>query len=84
LLSCRGCDLCAPPQSLASGRPTGHALSWFVGRLGDYLCHAGGGPGYGAEIRVYAGLGAASALLTKTTVVSDSRRLDVLDEGWLP
>ena len=39
------------PQALASGRPSGHAASWFVGTLDGhpYRCHAGGGPGYGAE-----------------------------------
>jgi D-alanyl-D-alanine carboxypeptidase len=73
------------PQSLASGAPSGHALSWFTGRHAghDYLCHAGGGPGYGAEIRIYPASGAASALLTNTTIVNDARLLDRLDEKWL-
>ena len=73
------------PQALTSGRPTGHALSWFTGRRAghEYLCHAGGGPGYGAEIRVYPALGAASALLTNTTMISDARLLDRLDAQWL-
>jgi D-alanyl-D-alanine carboxypeptidase len=74
------------PQSLASGKPTGHALAWFVGRVGrhDYVRHAGGGPGYGAEIRVYPALGAASALLANTTVLGDERLLDRIDVSWLP
>jgi hypothetical protein len=38
----------------------------------------------GSEIRVYPGLGAASVLLTNTTIINDTRRLDVLDRGWLP
>lgn len=86
LLPAAGYDSFFAPQSLASGRPTGHALSWFTGKVGrhDYLCHAGGGPGYGAEIRIYPVLGAASALLTNTTVVSDTRHLDRLDASWLP
>lgn len=86
LLRASGYDAFFAPQSLASGRPTGHALSWFTGRIGrhDYLCHAGGGPGYGAEIRIYPDLGAASALLTNTTIVNDARHLDQLDRAWLP
>jgi D-alanyl-D-alanine carboxypeptidase len=86
LLPAVGYESFFAPQSLASGRPTGHALSWFVGKVGrhDYLCHAGGGPGYGAEIRIYPALGAASALLTNTTIVSDTRHLDRLDASWLP
>lgn len=73
-------------QTLASGRPSGHAMSWFVGRCGrhDFLTHAGGGPGYGAEVRVYPALGAASALLCNTTIVTDRRMLDTLDAIWLP
>jgi D-alanyl-D-alanine carboxypeptidase len=86
LLPARGYDAFLAPQSLTTGEPTGHALSWFTGRLArhDYLCHAGGGPGYGAEIRIYPGLGAASVLLTNTTIVSDLRLLDRLDPDWLP
>lgn len=74
------------PQALASGKASGHALSWFTGRLTgqNYLCHAGGGPGYGAEIRIYPSLGAASALLTNTTIINDARLLDRLDARWLP
>lgn len=74
------------PQQLTSGSSTGHALSWFVGRHAghEYLCHAGGGPGYGAEIRIYPASHAASALLTNTTIVNDARLLDRLDAGWLP
>ena len=73
-------------QPLASGRPSGHAMSWFVGGCGrhDFRTHAGGGPGYGAEIRVYPELGAASALLCNTTFVNDRRMLDTLDAIWLP
>jgi len=72
-------------QTLTSGVPTGHALSWFTGRHAghEYVCHAGGGPGYGAEIRIYPALRAASALLTNTTIISDARLLDRLDEHWL-
>jgi CubicO group peptidase (beta-lactamase class C family) len=86
LLPPAGYDAFFEPQVLASGKPTGHALSWFTGRHAghDYLCHAGGGPGYGAEIRVYPSLGAASALLTNTTIVRDARLLDRLDTSWLP
>ena len=74
------------PQRLASGRATGHALAWFTGRVAghEYLCHAGGGPGYGSEIRVYPRLRAASAIVTNTTIVSDMRWLDRLDATWLP
>ena len=78
-------DLFFSPQTLASGAATGHTLSWFTGRLAghDFLCHAGGGPGYGAEIRVYPALGAASVLLCNTTILRDSRLLDGLDVRWL-
>lgn len=74
------------PQSLASGAPSGHALSWFTGETQGHkhLRHAGGGSGYGAEIRIYPELGAASAILCNTTVVSDTRMLDDLDALWLP
>lgn len=74
------------PQPLASGAPSGHSVSWFIGRHAghEYLCHAGGGPGYGAEIRIYPALRAASAFLTNTTMLSDTRVLDRLDERWLP
>lgn len=73
-------------QTLTSGAPSGHALSWFTGSHAghEYLCHAGGGPGYGAEIRIYPALRAASALLTNTTIVTDTRLLDRLDERFLP
>jgi D-alanyl-D-alanine carboxypeptidase len=86
LLSAEGYDAFFRPQSLSSGEPTGHALAWFTGRLGrhDYLCHAGGGPGYGAEIRLYPSLRVASVLLTNTTIVHDARLLDRLDPSWLP
>lgn len=86
LLSVEDYDLFFAPQTLASGEPTGHALSWVTGRCRDhaYLCHAGGGPGYGAEVRLYPALAAASAFLTNTTIVDDARLLDRLDEKWLP
>lgn len=86
LLSREGFEAFFAAQFLTSGRPTGHALSWFTGRRGphSYLGHAGGGPGYGAEIRIYPTLRTASALLTNTTIVSDPRHLDKLDGSWLP
>ncbi len=85
LLSPAGYRSFFAPQPLASGRPSGHALSWFVGRLGthEYRCHAGGGPGYAAEVRVYPELGAASALVCNTTIVRDTRMLDRIDACWL-
>ena len=86
LLAPAGYEAFFEPQTLASGRPTGHALAWFTGRCAghDYLCHAGGGPGYGAEIRLYPSLQAASLLLTNTTIIRDARLLDRLDASWLP
>ncbi|MFO0580430.1 MAG: serine hydrolase domain-containing protein [Polyangia bacterium] len=68
-------------QALASGAPSGVALAWFTGQLGGYrfVCHAGGGPGYGSEIRVYPELHAASVLMLNTTLVRDTRSLDVAD-----
>lgn len=86
LLPAKQYDAFFAPQALSSGKPTGYALSWFTGRHRghEYRCHAGGGPGYGAEIRIYPALGAASALLTNTTIVNDERLLDRLDERWLP
>jgi CubicO group peptidase (beta-lactamase class C family) len=85
LLPAKMYDWLFAPQTLASGAPTGHALSWSTGRLcdHDYLCHAGGGPGYAAEIRVYPSLGAASVLLSNTTILHDARLLDGLDVNWL-
>lgn len=73
-------------QALASGAPSGHALAWFTGQTGSHahLRHAGGGPGYGAEIRIYPALGAASAIVCNTTILSDTRMLDGLDALWLP
>jgi hypothetical protein len=86
LLPSEAYDAFFAPQTLKSGAATGHALSWFTGRHADHedVCHAGGGPGYGAEIRIYPALRAASALLTNTTIISDARLLDRLDEHWLP
>jgi len=86
LLPAKQYDAFFAPQRLASGAPTGHALSWFLGqhRGHNYVCQAGGGPGYGAEIRIYPALGAASAVLTNTTILRDSRLLDQLDEHRLP
>jgi D-alanyl-D-alanine carboxypeptidase len=86
LLPPEGYDAFFAPQALGSGKPTGHALSWFTGqhRGHEYVCHAGGGPGYGAEIRVYPALGATSALVTNTTILRDRRLLDRLDVCWLP
>jgi CubicO group peptidase (beta-lactamase class C family) len=86
LLSPKGYDAFFAPQALLSGRATGHALAWFTGRHAghDYVCHAGGGPGYGAEIRLYPSLAAASVLLTNTTIIRDARLLNRLDATWLP
>ncbi len=85
LLAPRAYERWFEPQPLASGKPSGHALSWFTGTLDghEYRCHAGGGPGYGAEIRVYPALGAASMLVTNTTIIRDMRLLDRIDPHWL-
>lgn len=85
LLAPRSYERWFEPQPLASGKPSGHALAWFTGTLRghEFRCHAGGGPGYGAEIRVYPALGAASMLVTNTTIVRDLRLLDRLDPHWL-
>jgi CubicO group peptidase (beta-lactamase class C family) len=86
LLPPEGYEAFFTPQALRSGRLTGHALSWFTGQHAghEYVCHAGGGPGYGAEIRVYPALQAASVLHTNTTIIHDARLLDRLDANWLP
>ena len=85
LLPAEGYAALFAPQALASGKPSGHALAWFVGKLRghDYLCHAGGGPGYGSEIRIYPALGAASAFVSNETALHDRRLLDRLDATWL-
>jgi D-alanyl-D-alanine carboxypeptidase len=85
LLSSAGYRSFFTPQPLASGAASGHALSWFTGRIGahDFRCHAGGGGGYGAEIRVYPELQAASAIVCNTTILSDTRMLDRIDTSWL-
>jgi CubicO group peptidase (beta-lactamase class C family) len=73
------------PTRLRDGRPTGLALGWFTGRLGDdrWVHHPGGGPGYYAETRIYPDREAASVLLTSTTAAVDRRLLDRLDSTWL-
>ena len=85
LLESASFDALFSPQPLQDGKPSGHALSFMTGRLGGvgYVCHAGGGPGYCAEVRVYPDLGAWSVLLTNTTVVHDARMLDRVDARWV-
>lgn len=59
----------------------GLGMGWFTGRLGgrSYFCHAGGGGGFYAEIRVYPEIKTASVLLTNRSGFSDERLLDRLD-----
>lgn len=63
------------------GKPTGMAMSWFVGdRNGSpYVTHAGGGGGYYAELRLYPTLARGSVALFNRTGVKDERLLDELD-----
>lgn len=66
---------------LADGKPSGMALSWFVGRLNgaEYVHHAGGGGGYYAELRIYPTRRRASVLLLNRTGMSNANMLDKLD-----
>lgn len=61
------------------------SLGWFVGSLGRHrwFAHAGGGPGYYGELRLYPELGAVSCLLTNGCGLSDARCLDHIDTAWL-
>lgn len=70
---------------VVSGPGRRRSLGWFVGRLGRYrwFAHAGGGPGYYGELRLYPELGAVSCLLTNGCGLSDARCLDQIDSAWL-
>lgn len=60
---------------------TGMALSWFTSQLQGhrFFTHAGGGPGYYCEMRLYPDLKLGSVLFFNRTGMSDERFLSKLD-----
>lgn len=64
---------------------TGMSLSWFTSQLDghQFYTHAGGGPGYYCEMRVYPGLKLGSVLFFNRTGMSDERFLSKLDGKYL-
>jgi len=60
-------------------------LGWFNGRLHgmEYFCHAGGGGGYYAELRLYPGLGVGSIVMLNSSGMKDYRLLDKLDAPYI-
>jgi CubicO group peptidase (beta-lactamase class C family) len=84
LLSPSSRDAMFEPQHIADGRPTGSALGWVCGALGQarYFGKQGGGLGFHGNVRVYPDLGLATVLLANTTEVSAGpidRRSDEID-----
>jgi CubicO group peptidase (beta-lactamase class C family) len=72
-------------QLLSDGTASGHSLGWFTGKLQDhsYVCHAGGGGGYYAEVRIYPELKLASFMLSNQSGFSDKRILDKYDLSYI-
>ena len=72
-------------QKTLTGKATGMCLGWFKGKLNkiDYFCHAGGGGGYYAEIRLYPDLRAGSVIMMNSSGMKDDRILDYLDAEFL-
>lgn len=60
---------------------TGMCLSWFTSQLQghQFYTHAGGGPGYYCEMRLYPNLKLGSVLFFNRTGMSDERFLSKLD-----
>lgn len=81
LLNTKSRALLFAENMLRDGKPSGMALSWFVGDLdGDrYFDHAGGGGGYYAELRIYPALGRGSVLLMNRTGLKNEHILDRVD-----
>lgn len=65
-----------------SGRNTGMCLSWFKGELNGktYYSHAGGGPGYYCEIRIYPEEGLGSVVMFNRSGMRDERILSQIDK----
>jgi CubicO group peptidase (beta-lactamase class C family) len=61
---------------------TGMSLGWFTGEIkgNNYICHAGGGAGYYAEIRIYPKLKKGSVIMLNSSGMRDMRILDKIDE----
>jgi len=57
------------------------SLGWFRGSLRGtrWFAHAGGGPAYYCELRIYPERGAASAIMLNRPGLSDTRLLDGID-----
>ena len=72
-------------QVTNTGNSTGMGLGWFNGKLHDmnYFCHAGGGGGYYAELRLYPGLGVGSIVMLNSSGMKDYRLLDKLDAPYI-
>ncbi len=68
-------------QMMFAEQKGGLSLGWYTGKLhGEkFVCHAGGGGGYYAEIRIYPELNIASVLLRNRSGFSDLRLLDKID-----
>lgn len=64
-----------------AGQKTGMTLSWYTSQLNGYTfyTHAGGGPGYYCEMRIYPDLKKGSVLFFNRTGFSDERFLNKLD-----
>lgn len=64
---------------------TGMCLSWFTSQLQGhrFFTHAGGGPGYYCEMRLYPDLKLGSVLFFNRTGMSDERFLSKLDGKYL-
>ena len=78
-------NLLLTEQNNHKSAPTGMALGWFCGNLNGYkyFCHAGGGVGYYAEIRIYPELKISSVILMNRSGMKDERILDKLDVKYL-
>lgn len=64
-----------------SGQKTGMSLSWFTSQLNGhtFYTHAGGGPGYYCEMRIYPNLKYGSVIFFNRTGFSDERFLNKVD-----
>ena len=63
------------------GSAPGRSLGWFAGTLRGlpYFAHAGGGPGFYCEIRLYPRAGRASVVMLNRSGIRDERLLDRID-----
>lgn len=68
-----------------SHQKTGMTLSWFISQLKGhtFYTHAGGGPGYYCEMRIYPELNRGSVIFFNRTGFSDERFLSKIDRSLL-